>query len=117
MGSETASSYPGSGTRSTRAFPAGLSASGTKARRSGRGVHPEVDFTMKEMQAIGIDYQIVFPTPMLALGMHPDPDIEVAMSWAYSRWLTEEILPHDPRIKTMVYLPFNDPEACVQAVE
>ena len=58
------------------------------------GVHPEVDFTMKEMQAIGINYQVVFPTALLALGMHPDPVIETQMAWAYSRWLTEEILPH-----------------------
>jgi predicted TIM-barrel fold metal-dependent hydrolase len=26
-------------------------------------------------------------------------------------------MPHDPRIKTMVYLPFNDPEASLRAVE
>ena len=29
----------------------------------------------------------------------------------------EEILPQDPRIKAMLYLPFNDPEACVKVVE
>jgi predicted TIM-barrel fold metal-dependent hydrolase len=69
------------------------------------------------MESIGIDYQIVFPTPMLELGMHPDTNMEVAISWAYTRWLTEEILPHDPRIKTMVYLPFNDPRASLRAVE
>ena len=49
----------------------------------------------REMEGIGIDYQIVFPTPMLELGMHPDPEVEVAICWAYTRWLTEEILPHD----------------------
>ena len=81
------------------------------------GVHPEVDFTMKEMQAIGIDYQIVFPTALLALGMHPDPAIETQMAWAYSRWLTEEILPHAPGMRTMLYLPMNQPEACVKFVE
>lgn len=77
----------------------------------------DVELVRREMEAIGIDYQIVFPTPMLSLGMHPDPQMEVALSWAYSRWMTEEILPHDPRIKTMVYLPFNDPDASLRAVE
>ncbi len=77
----------------------------------------DVQLIRREMESIGIDYQVVFPTPMLELGMHPDPRMEVAISWAYSRWLTEEILPHDPRIKTMVYLPFNDPEASLRAVE
>jgi uncharacterized protein len=79
--------------------------------------HPEIEFSMKEMAAIGIDYQVVFPTALLALGMHPDPIIETQMAWAYSRWLTEEILPHSPRIKTMLYLPMNQPEACVKFVE
>jgi uncharacterized protein len=77
----------------------------------------DVTVIRRQMESIGIDYQIQFPTPMLHLGMHPDPQIEVAMSWAYSRWLTEEILPHDPRIKTLVYLPFVDPVASLRAVE
>jgi predicted TIM-barrel fold metal-dependent hydrolase len=81
------------------------------------GVHPEVDFTMKEMKAIGIDVQVVFPTALLALGMHPDPVIETQMAWAYSRWLTEEILPHSPGMRTLLYLPMNQPEACVKFVE
>jgi hypothetical protein len=81
------------------------------------GVHPEVDFMMKNMKAIGIDYQIVFPTALLALGMHPDPVVETHMAWAYSRWLTEEILPHSPGVKTMLYLPMNQPQACVKFVE
>ena len=69
------------------------------------------------MEAIGIDYQIVFPTALLALGMHPDPTIETQMAWAYTRWVVEEILPHSPHIKTMVYLPMNQPEACLKFVE
>jgi uncharacterized protein len=76
----------------------------------------DVTFFRREMQSIGIDYQVVFPTPMLSLGMHPDPQVEVALSWAYSRWLTEEILPHEPRLKTMIYMPFNDPEQSLRFV-
>jgi len=79
-------------------------------------VHQEVEFSQKQMKAIGIDYQIVFPTALLALGMHPDVQIETQMAWAYMRWLTEEILPHSPQIKTMMYLPMNDPKACEKFV-
>jgi hypothetical protein len=78
--------------------------------------HRDIQFWRKEMRAIGIDYQVVFPTPMLELGMHPDADVEREISWAYSRWLVEEVLPQDPAVKTMVYLPFNDPEAALRAV-
>ena len=77
----------------------------------------EVEFSQKAMKAIGIDYQVVFPTALLALGMHPDVQIETQMAWAYSRWLVEEILPHSPQIKTMLYLPMNEPKAAEKFVE
>ena len=80
-------------------------------------VPPEVEFSRRQMSSIGIDYQVVFPTALLALGMDPDPRIETQMAWAYSRWLTEEILPHTPHVKTMIYLPMNQPEECVRFVE
>jgi predicted TIM-barrel fold metal-dependent hydrolase len=54
---------------------------------------------------------------MLELGMHQETNIEAELSWAYSRWLTEEILPHEPRMKTMIYLPFNTPEACMRVID
>ena len=69
------------------------------------------------MDALGLDYQIVFPTPMLTLGMHPQDDIEAALGAAYNKWLVERILPEDDRLKGMIYLPFNTPEACVEEVE
>ncbi|HEU4572117.1 MAG TPA: amidohydrolase family protein [Candidatus Limnocylindrales bacterium] len=80
-------------------------------------VHPEAEFSLKEMKAIGIDYQVVFPTALLALGMHPDPFIETQLAWAYCRWLTEEVLPGSPWLKTMIYLPMNQPDACIRFVE
>lgn len=83
----------------------------------GDGTPRDVTLIRREMNSIGIDYQVVFPTPMLELGMHPDTRIEPALSWAYTRWMTEEIMPHEPHIKTMVYLPFNNPEAALRAVE
>ena len=66
---------------------------------------------------MGLDYQIVFPTPMLTLGMHPQDDIEVALAGAYNKWLSERILPEDERLKGLIYLPFNTPEACVELVK
>jgi uncharacterized protein len=68
------------------------------------------------MDAMGIDYQVVFPTPMLVLGMHPQEDIEAAVGRAYNRWLIERILPEDERIKGLLYLPFNSPQAAMDIV-
>ncbi len=77
----------------------------------------DVTLIRREMESIGIDVQIVFPTPMLQLGLNPNTSMEAQLSWAYSRWLTEEILPHDPRIKTMIYLPLNDVDACLRMID
>ena len=81
------------------------------------GLHRQVQLTQRAMDAMGIDYMVVFPTPMLSLGMHPQIDAEVALGNAYNRWLIEQILPQDIRQKALLYLPFNDPEACVETVE
>lgn len=54
---------------------------------------------------------------MLALGMHPDPQIETALSWAYTRWWTEEVLPQDNSVKSMVYLPFFDVDASIRMIK
>jgi uncharacterized protein len=81
------------------------------------GTHHFVELARRSMDALGLDYQVVFPTPMLTLGMHPQDDIEAAVGAAYNKWLVETILPQDERLKGMIYLPFNTPEACVEEVE
>jgi predicted TIM-barrel fold metal-dependent hydrolase len=82
-----------------------------------KGSHHFVELARRSMDALGLDYQVVFPTPMLTLGMHPQDDIEVALGAAYNKWLVERILPEDDRLKGMIYLPFNTPEACVEEVK
>jgi hypothetical protein len=69
------------------------------------------------MDAIGIDIAVMFPTPMLQLGLHPQVEVEVALARAYNRWLCERVLAHDPRIRSMLYLPFNDAEASYKIVQ
>jgi predicted TIM-barrel fold metal-dependent hydrolase len=83
----------------------------------GSGAHRFTELARRGMDALGLDYQIVFPTPMLTLGMHPQDEIEAALGGAYNKWLVERILPEDDRLKGLLYLPFNTPEACVEQVE
>ena len=83
----------------------------------GGRTHAQVTLVQRAMDSLGIDYMVVFPTPMLVLGMHPQPEVEVVVGNAFNKWLTEEVLPQEPRMKAMLYLPFNHPEACVKAVE
>ena len=81
------------------------------------GTHRDVHLSLKFMDAMGVDYVSLFPTPMLLLGLHPQPEVEAGMARAYNRWLTEKLLPSEKRIKTMLYLPFNDPDATYRMVE
>jgi predicted TIM-barrel fold metal-dependent hydrolase len=83
----------------------------------GGRTHAQVTLVQRAMDSMGIDYMVVFPTPMLVLGMHPQVEMEVVIGNAFNKWLTEEILPQDRRIKAMLYLPFNHPEASLKAVE
>ncbi|MCL6592982.1 MAG: amidohydrolase [Alicyclobacillus sp.] len=77
-----------------------------------REIYPLLDSSMK----MGIDYSIVFPTDLLNFGLHPSPEMETALAFGYARWMTERILPLDPSLQTMLYLPFSNAQACVEMV-
>src|SRR5207302_6684031 len=85
-------------------------APGTKDQR-------DITLTKRWMDAVGVDVAVMFPTPMLALGVHPQVEVEVALSRAYNRWLCVRVLAREPRIVSMLYLPFNDPDAAYRTVE
>ena len=70
--------------------------------------HRDITLTKRWMDCMGIDIAIMFPTPMLQLGVHPQVEVEVALARAYNRWLCERVLAKEPRIRSMLYLPFND---------
>jgi predicted TIM-barrel fold metal-dependent hydrolase len=82
-----------------------------------KSVHRDVTLTRRAIDSLCLDYIVVFPTPMLQLGMHPQIDMEVTLGRAYTRWLVETILPADKRIKSFAYLPFNSPQAAIRMVE
>ena len=82
-----------------------------------QGVHKQAALSRRAMDAMGIDYMTVFPTAMLTLGVHPQPEVEVLIADAYNTWLTERVLPCDPGLLGLLYLPFNTPEACAPMVE
>ena len=81
------------------------------------GLHRDVHLTHKWMDAMGVDYSCMFPTPMLSLALHPQPEVEQNLARAYNSWLVEKVLPGSPRISSMLYLPFNDPDASYRMVE
>lgn len=80
-------------------------------------VHRDVVLARRALESLGIDYQVVFPTPMLFLGTHPQFDMEALLGNAYNRWTIERLLPGDKRLGFMVFLPFNDPDQALKTVE
>ncbi|MGH7090842.1 MAG: amidohydrolase family protein, partial [Stellaceae bacterium] len=94
----------------------------TRVRHRGKekvpvGTHRDITLTRRWMDAMGVDMICLFPTPMLALGMIPRPDNELQLARAYNRWLCDTVLDAEPRIRSMLYLPFNHPEGCLKMVE
>jgi predicted TIM-barrel fold metal-dependent hydrolase len=79
--------------------------------------HRDIAMTREWMDAMGVDYACLFPTPMLFLGLHPQVEVETGLCRAYNRWLCERIMAHEPRIISMLYLPFNDPDAAYRTVK
>ncbi len=88
-----------------------------KQEKTGPDRHRDIQMTLRWMDAMGVDYCCLFPTPMLFLGTHPQAEVEAELAMAYNRWLCERVLAEEPRIVSMLYLPFNDPEASYRCVK
>lgn len=105
--------------------PIGDRTLGGRIQRYGMGLdtrleenqYPDVEVVKRAMDAMGIDYAIMFPTPLLNIGILPEIDVQAALMWAYACWLTERVLSREPRLKTMISLPFNDAEMSLRMVE
>ncbi len=69
-----------------------------------------------DLARIGVDYSVIFADDLLTLSLHPDRRFQTAVARAYARWLTECILPQEPRIKAMLYLPMVDPDASLALI-
>lgn len=89
---------------------------GLRPEDQGPEVTPDVGATKRAMDMMGIDYSILFPTILLNIGILPEVELQSALHWAYARWITERVLPREPRLRTMVALPFNDPHTCLRMV-
>jgi predicted TIM-barrel fold metal-dependent hydrolase len=76
----------------------------------------DLTLVRRAIESMGIDMQVVFPQPMLEIGLHPSAAVEQQLIFAYNRWFTSRILGHDPRIKSMLALPFANADACLRTI-
>jgi hypothetical protein len=88
-----------------------------KSEKVPNTIHRDITLMRRWMDSMGVDMACMFPTPMLNISTCPRVAVEVALARAYNRWLCDNILDAEPRLTSMLYLPFNDPEACYSIVE
>ena len=81
-----------------------------------QGAQRDAHLSRKWMDAMGVDIAFLFPSPMLTLSAHPVQAVQNNYIRAYNHWLTQVVLPREPRLRTMLCLPFNDPEASYKMV-
>jgi uncharacterized protein len=88
------------------------------SEKTEKGKLRDVQLGHRWMDAMSVDYSCLFPTLMLAIGLHPDSEMEVELCWAYNRWLTEKALPEsDGRFYSMLSLPLSEPDAAMRQIE
>ncbi len=88
------------------------------SEKTGNAKPRDVQLGHRWMDAMSVDYACLFPTMLLAVGLHPSTEMEIELCWAYNRWLTEKALPEgDGRLYSMLSLPFSDADEALRQVE
>ena len=86
------------------------------AERRGKP-EPATHAIAEAAEMMSADYVLLFPQQLLGLGRTAFLELEVHVARAYVRWLVEHVLTVDSRVIAPIYLPFSDPDACVELVE
>ena len=81
------------------------------------GEHHDLTLMRRAKQTMNISIQVVFPQPMLEIGMHPMPEIATALTLAYNKWFTKTILAKDNTVRSLLALPLDDPAACIRMID
>src|SRR5438132_2390060 len=88
------------------------------SEKTGNDKPRDVQLGHRWMDAMSVDYACLFPTMLLAVGLHPSTEMEIELCWAYNRWLTEKALPASGgRFYSMLCLPFSEPDEALRHVE
>jgi uncharacterized protein len=75
-----------------------------------------VDARLHEMDRLGVDVQLLFPSLWLNVGIR-DPLVEVALKRSSNRWLAEATKAAGGRLRWMINVPSSDPMAACEELE
>jgi predicted TIM-barrel fold metal-dependent hydrolase len=88
-----------------------------KLEQAPANVHRDITLTRRSMEAMGASFGVLYPTTAMRLSMQPKRDWEFTLALAYSRWLANDLLPQEPQLKGMMYLPLHHSAQALEMVE
>jgi predicted TIM-barrel fold metal-dependent hydrolase len=71
---------------------------------------------LQDMDRMGVDVQVLFPTFFIRYGNASNPASEAALTTAYNRWIAEKCAPTQGRLRWVATLPMLDPDRAVAEV-
>jgi hypothetical protein len=78
-----------------------------KLEQTPANVHRDITLTRRTMESMGATYGVLYPTTCLRLAIQPKRDWEFTLGLAYNRWLANDLLPQEPQLRGMMYLPLH----------
>jgi uncharacterized protein len=75
----------------------------------------DVNARLRDMDAVGWDVQVIFPTVFL-VSLAEDPRLEAALMRSYNTWISGIVAQAPERLKWMAVLPLRAPEQAVAEV-
>lgn len=74
----------------------------------------DVQVRLADMDRLGVDVQVIFPTFFIRYDSSSNPQAEAALTTAYNRWIAERCAPTNGRLRWIAVLPWLDADRAVE---
>ncbi len=74
----------------------------------------DIAVRLRDMDRMGVDIQVLFPTFFIRYGNSTNPAAEEALARSYNRWMAEKCAPTNGRLRWVAQLPMINPEKGVE---
>jgi predicted TIM-barrel fold metal-dependent hydrolase len=81
--------------------------------QAARELH-DVQARLRDMDRMGVDVQVLFPTFFIRYGNTSNPAAETALTRSYNQWIAEKCAPTNGRLRWAAQLPLLDTDEAVQ---
>lgn len=81
--------------------------------QAARELH-DVQVRLGDMDRMGVDKQVLFPTFFIRYGNTSNSEAEAALARSYNRWIAEKCAPTNGRLRWIAQLPFLDTDKSVE---